>query len=154
MSDAPAPGSPRATGRNDNTAFVASEASPRRWIEGLPTARRVDEGLRLLQIFGEVTGEEATMWGPSIVGYGHHHYVYDSGREGDTCRVGFSPRASAISLYGLLGVPGGEQLLERLGPHRAGKGCLYVTSLRRVDEHVLAELVGAAWRCGHDNNPR
>ncbi|MFN3338302.1 MAG: DUF1801 domain-containing protein [Dietzia sp.] len=136
---------PRTTGRNDNTAFLAAPGSPREWIEGLPTARRVGDGLRLLEIFGDVTGEQPAMWGPSIVGYGHHHYVYDSGREGDTLRVGFSPRSSALSLYGLLGVPGADELLAKLGPHKTGKGCLYVTTLAKIDEQVLRELVAAAW---------
>ncbi|MET3861159.1 hypothetical protein ABIE38_002084 [Dietzia sp. 2505] len=136
---------PRATGRNDNTAFLSAPGSPRQWIEGLPTARRVEDGLRLLEIFGEVTGEQPAMWGPSIVGYGTHHYVYDSGREGDTLRVGFSPRASAISLYGLLGAPGVDALLATLGPHKTGKGCLYVTTLARIREPALRDLVAAAW---------
>ena len=139
---------PRATGRNDNTAMVAAPGSPRDWIEGLPTPRRVADGLRLLEIFGAATGEEPAMWGPSIVGYGHHHYVYDSGREGDTMRVGFSPRASALSLYGLLGSPGADRMLGELGPHKTGRGCLYVTTLGRVDERVLHELVAAAWAHG------
>lgn len=132
-------------GRNDNTVLRPGPLSPREWIEGLPTARRVEDGLRLLKTFGDVTGEVAAMWGPSIVGYGHSHYIYDSGREGDTCRVGFSPRASALSLYGLLGIPGEEQFLERLGPHKVGKGCLYVTRLARVDEQVLREMIAAGW---------
>lgn len=139
---------PGPTGRNDNTTTVVapgSPGSPREWIEGLPTARRVEDGLRLLEIFGDATGEEAAMWGPSIVGYGTHHYVYDSGREGDTLRVGFSPRASALTLYGLLGAPGAEALLAKLGPHKTGKGCLYVTTLAKVDEQVLRDLVAAAW---------
>lgn len=132
---------PRATGRNDNTAFLAAPGSPREWIEGLPTARRVQDGLRLL----DVTGEQPAMWGPSIVGYGTHHYVYDSGREGDTLRVGFSPRSSALTLYGLLEAPGADALLATLGPHKTGKGCLYVTTLARIDEQVLRDLVAAAW---------
>jgi hypothetical protein len=142
---------PRATGRNDNTAFVAAPGSPREWIEGLPTARRVDDGLRLLEMFNDVTGAEPVMWGPSIVGYGHHHYVYDSGREGDTLRVGFSPRASALTLYGLLGAPASVGLLETLGPHKTGKGCLYVSTLARVDGQVLRDLVAAAWAHGYDD---
>ena len=91
------------------------------------------------------------MWGPSIVGYGHHHYVYDSGREGDTLRVGFSPRASALTLYGLLGAPASVGLLETLGPHKTGKGCLYVSTLARVDGQVLRDLVAAAWAHGYDD---
>ena len=138
---------PRATGRNDNTALATTDGSPRKWIEQLPTERRVEDGLRLLELFGEVTGAEAVMWGPSMVGYGHHHYVYDSGREGDTFRVGFSPRASALSLYGLLD-PEVDDLLGRLGPHKIGKGCLYVTRLARVDEQVLRDLIAAGWARG------
>ncbi|MFN3600685.1 MAG: DUF1801 domain-containing protein [Dietzia sp.] len=136
---------PRPTGRNDNTTLIAAPGSPREWIEGLPTARRVADGLRLLEIFGDVTGEQPAMWGPSIVGYGTHHYVYDSGREGDTLRVGFSPRSSALTLYGLLGAPGADALLATLGPHKTGKGCLYVTTLAKVDQQVLRDLVADAW---------
>jgi len=139
---------PTPTGRNDNTALAASTVSPRDWITSLPAGRRVEDGLRLLALFDEVTGEKATMWGPSIVGYGHHHYVYDTGREGDTCRVGFSPRASAISLYGLLGIPGQDDFLDRLGPHKTGKGCLYVTRLSRIDEQALRDMVATAWARG------
>ncbi len=39
------------------------------------------------------------MWGPTIIGYGQYHYRYESGREGDMCRVGFSPRKAKHSLY-------------------------------------------------------
>ena len=145
---------PQSTGRNDNTALVVSTVSPRDWIEGLPTARRVEDGLRLLELFDEITGEAATMWGPSIVGYGRSHYVYDSGREGDTCRVGFSPRASALSLYGLLGIPGEAGFLERLGPHKTGKGCLYVTRLARIDEQVLRDMIDTGWTYTDDGNVR
>ncbi|MGW8591946.1 DUF1801 domain-containing protein [Dietzia sp. NPDC055343] len=137
---------PRPTGRNDNTTLAASGGSPRAWIEGLPTARRVEDGLRLLELFGEETGEEPVLWGPSMVGYGHHHYVYDSGREGDSFRVGFSPRASALSLYGIL--PDDPAVLGRLGPHRTGKGCLYLTRLARIDELVLREMIAAGWARG------
>lgn len=142
---------PPATGRNDNTAFLPSGAGPREWIEGLPAGRRVDDGLRLLAMFDEVTGAAAAMWAGSIIGYGHSHYVYDSGREGDTLRVGFSPRSSALTLYGLLGAPGAEELLAKLGPHKTGKGCLYVTTLAKVDEQVLRDLVAAAW-AGWEND--
>lgn len=136
---------PTAAGRNDNTAFLPGDASPRDWIAGLPTARRVGDGLRLADLFDEVTGEQPVLWAGSIVGYGHHHYVYDTGREGDTFVVGFSPRSSAVSLYGLLGGQDEEDLLGRLGPHKTGKGCLYVTRLARIDEQVLRQMIEAAW---------
>ncbi|MBS7547627.1 DUF1801 domain-containing protein [Dietzia massiliensis] len=139
---------PAPTGRNDNSAFLPGAASPRDWIAELPTARRAEDGLRLLELFDDATGAEAVTWAGSIVGYGHHHYVYDSGREGDTFVVGFSPRASSLTLYGLLGLPDEDHLLARLGPHKTGRGCLYVTRLDRVDEQVLREMVGEAWARG------
>jgi hypothetical protein len=85
------------------------------------------------------------MWGPSIVGYGHLRYRYETGREGDTARVGFSPRKAAISLYGLQGDDGAQDLLDRLGPHRRGAGCVYVTRLDAVDQDVLRELIVRGW---------
>jgi hypothetical protein len=111
-----------------------------------PAARRAD-GETLLALMGEVTGEPATMWGPSMIGFGHLHYRYESGREGDTFAVGFSPRKARLSLYGLTNAPASADLLERLGEHRRGAGCVYVTRLALVDLDVLRELVelGHRW---------
>ena len=53
----------------------------------------------LIDIIKKQTGLEPKMWGPSIVGFGGYHYKYDSGHEGDSPLVGFSPRVSAITLY-------------------------------------------------------
>lgn len=37
----------------------------------------------LAALMARVTGEPATMWGPSIVGFAVHHYRCESGRELD-----------------------------------------------------------------------
>jgi hypothetical protein len=84
------------------------------------------------------------MWGPSIVGFGSYHYVYESGREGDACLVGFASRKGDISLYGLLAAPSHEELLPKLGRHKAGKGCLYIRNLGDVDLQVLERLITEA----------
>lgn len=94
---------------------------------------------------GGVTGVPAVMWGPSIVGYGELHYVYESAREGDMPRVGFSPRGASTSLYGLFGHPGADELLAQLGKHRRAVSCLYVNKLAEVDLCVLRELVTLGW---------
>jgi hypothetical protein len=109
-----------------------------------PTRRRDAE--ELLELMGRVTGETAVMWGPSMIGFGQYHYRYASGHEGDALAVGFSPRASAQALYGLLSAPEAELLLPRLGRHRRGAGCLYLTSLGSVDAGVLEELVDTGYR--------
>ncbi|WP_179229351.1 helix-hairpin-helix domain-containing protein [Parenemella sanctibonifatiensis] len=130
--------------RNDNQTGP-TDVVPAEWIASLPTARQRDDGAQLLQIFGKATGVEPVMWGPSIVGYGALHYRYASGREGDTAKVGFSPRSSAISLYGLQ-VPGAQDHLVQLGRHRLGAGCVYVPTLAQANLDVLAEVVALAWR--------
>ena len=110
-----------------------------------PAVRRED-GRALLTLMHEVTAEPAVLWGPSMIGFGHHHYRYESGHEGDTFAVGFSPRKARHSLYGLTNAPESDELLERLGKHVRGAGCVYVTRLRDVDLDVLRELVVLAHR--------
>ena len=81
------------------------------------------------------------MWGPSIVGFGSYHYKYESGREGDSCLTGFSSRKSDITLYLTASVLEQKALMAKLGPHKTGKGCLYLRSLAGVDLGVLERLV-------------
>jgi hypothetical protein len=81
------------------------------------------------------------MWGPSIIGFGTYHYIYDSGREGDMPLVGFSPRKPAIVLYNVRASHDVEALLAKLGKHTTGKGCLYVKKLADVDPVVLEAMV-------------
>ena len=84
------------------------------------------------------------MWGPSIVGFGDTHYVYESGREGDWFKVGFAPRKQALTLYTMAAFEGRSEILERLGKHTTGKGCIYIKKLEDVDIEVLEELLSKA----------
>ena len=107
---------------------------------------RRGDGRRLVELMSALTGQPAEMWGPSIVGFGRYHYKYATGREGDAPAVGFFPRKSSLSLYGLTYGPEAAELLGRLGKHKVGAGCLYVNKLDDVDEAVLAELVRLGYR--------
>lgn len=91
-----------------------------------------------------VSGKPATLWGPSIIGFDQYHYVYDSGREGDMCRIGFSPRKGKTVLYIVDGFPAHADLLTKLGKHKTGKACLYINRLSDVDGDVLEELCRAS----------
>ena len=117
------------------------------FLESVPDERRRAEGRELLALMRERTGEQPVMWGPSMVGFGSRHYAYESGREGDWFVVGFSPRKAALTLYGLQSAyrpEETEELLDRLGPHKLGKSCIYVSRLDKVDKAVLGELVDRA----------
>jgi predicted GIY-YIG superfamily endonuclease len=115
--------------------------SAAQFIAKVPDASQRADAETLVRIFQRATGEQPVMWGPSIVGFGKYHYVYESGREGDMCLAGFSPRSAALALYVLSGATGEDALLARLGKHTTGKGCLYVKRVADVDEKVLEELV-------------
>jgi hypothetical protein len=107
-------------------------------------ARRKD-AKRLAKIATEVTGTKPVMWGTGIVGFGTLHYVYASGREGDTAAVGFAARKNALAIYGLQDADESAELLLKLGPHGSGKGCLYIKDLESVHTGVLKKLIKAAY---------
>lgn len=89
------------------------------------------------------------MWGPNLIGFGTHHYVYESGRQGDTVAVGFAPRKAALVLYGLIhDETNGHStdIARRLGPHTHGKGCLYVKKLADLDQAVLETMITEAFK--------
>ena len=106
--------------------------------------RRADAKV-LREMMERLTGQPATMWGPSIIGFGTYHYRYASGHLGDACRVGFSPRSASLVLY-VGGFPEYEGLLTRLGKHRRSKACLYVNNLADVDLGVLEEIPRRTFR--------
>jgi hypothetical protein len=121
----------------------ATGASVDEFLGSVEHPVRRGDGFRLLALMSRITGQPAEMWGPTIVGFGRYHYRYASGREGDSPAVGFSPRKSSLSLYGLTYGPDAAELLGRLGKHKSGAGCLYIYKLADVDEPVLSELI---WR--------
>src|SRR5258706_6166647 len=120
----------------------ATAASVDDFLDAVPDPQRRADGRTLRALMERVSGEPAAMWGPSIIGFGSCHYKYESGREGDMCRIGFSPRANALVLYG--GFLRSPALLERLGKYPAGKSCLYIQRLRATDEGLHSPTAAPA----------
>lgn len=121
-------------------------ASVDAFLKGLKDKPRAADSRVVLTLMQKVTGEQPRMWGPSIVGFGTYHYKYDSGREGDFLRIGFSPRAQALTLYLMGGFPRYEALMAKLGKYKTGQSCLYIKHLSDVDLKVLEELIVASWK--------
>jgi hypothetical protein len=115
---------------------------PGAFLAAVPDEARREDARTLCRLLADWTGETPAMWGTSIVGFGSYHYRYDSGHEGTAALVGFSPRKAHLVLYLVGGVTDRySKLLERLGPHKTGKGCVYLKRLNDVDREVLRELV-------------
>lgn len=117
-----------------------TDVDPKAYIAALEHPTRRQDAETLLAMMAEVSGEEPYMWGPSIIGFGDHHYVHSSGREGDTGVIGFAPRKASLVLYGLNSAPASAELLAKLGKHKTGAVCVYINKLADVDMGVLREL--------------
>lgn len=118
-----------------------TRAGVKKYLKSLSSDSQIQDCLELLEIFSEVTGEKASMWGPSIVGFGEYHYVYPTGNSGTWPATGFSPRKNNISIYIMPGFSKYETLMEALGEYKTGKSCLYIKSLEKIDQKILKKLI-------------
>jgi hypothetical protein len=117
------------------------------FLDAVPDVRRQADARALCALMADATGGHPVLWGPSIVGFGSYHYRYDSGHEGDAPLTSFSPRKRHLVVYLVGGFEDRHRtLVERLGPHKAGKGCLYVKRLDDVDLGVLRQLIDRSVR--------
>tara|TARA_R110002020_G_scaffold87857_2_gene216242 strand:- start:2148 stop:2606 length:459 start_codon:yes stop_codon:yes gene_type:complete len=147
-------------GESDNGAMSeiktqATDADVTAFLEAATPQRRRDDGIRLAEIFREVTTADPVLWGPSIVGYGSYRYVspVNPRTTGQWPKTGFSPRKAQLSLYGLKDLPEGAALLPQLGTYTEGAGCIYVKKLDDIDLDVLRRLIAIAWQRGDDPTP-
>jgi len=118
-----------------------TEVSPLDFIKKSVEGDQQKDSLIILKMMEKATGDKPKMWGGSIIGYGDVQLKYPSGRELDWFKIGFSPRKANLTLYVLCGSDEQMKLLSKLGKHTTGKGCLYIKSLKDVDEKVLEKLI-------------
>lgn len=126
----------------------ANDGSVNEYVDAIIDTKRRAEVASLIQLMSETTKQAPVMWGPSIVGFGSYHYTYASGREGDAPRVALSSRKQAITVYGLVfydTTHANNALLQKLGPHKTGKGCLYIKSLKDIDLAVLKQMIANSY---------
>ena len=123
-----------------------NDASVEEFVDGLANATRREDAKVVLALMKSVTRKPPKMWGSSIVGFDQYHYTYDSGREGDICMIGFSPRAQALTLYLMRGFPDYDALVKKLGKCSISMACLYINKLADVDLAVLRDLIAGAYR--------
>ena len=123
-----------------------TSASVDEFIAKIENSRRRTDALTALKIYQEVTGLPPVMWGPSIIGFGSHHYVYETGREGVMPAAAFSPRKTYMTFYVENKFEGAEELYARLGKYKKSVACLYINKLDDVDLDVLYEIIAREYR--------
>lgn len=137
--------------KNAEVKTKVNEASVEGFLNSVTDEQARKDCFEILKMMKQVTKEEPKMWGTSIVGFGSYHYKGASGREGDWFIMGFSPRKQNLTLYGLKGFTSHTELLEKLGKHKVGGGCLYINKLKDVDVKVLKELIKQAVKATKKN---
>jgi len=130
-----------------DSAMRRTDASVERFLAGVADEQQQEDARRLCAMMQEITGEPPALWGTSIIGFGTYHYRYASGREGDSALASFSPRRQHLAIYLVSEFEDRHQsALARLGPHKSGKGCLYIKRLDDVDHDALRELIDRSVR--------
>lgn len=123
-----------------------TDASVEAFLTTIDHKTRRSDADKLLEIMKKVTGLDPRMWGPSLIGFDQYHYKYDSGREGDFFKVGFSPRKANLAIYIMPGFEPYADKLAKLGKHKIGASCLYINKLADVDLDVLSEIVEQSYK--------
>jgi hypothetical protein len=123
-----------------------TSASVDGFIATIENSRRRTDALTALKIYKEISGLPPVMWGPSIIGFGTLHYVYETGREGDMPAAAFSPRKAYMTFYVDDKFESAQELYAKLGKHKKSVACLYINKLDDVDLDVLYEIIARQYR--------
>jgi hypothetical protein len=126
---------------------TVNDASVVSFIQSVEDEVKREDGMKLLEMFTRITGEQPKMWGTSMIGFGQYHYKSErSKQEGEWLLTGFSPRKANLTIYIIPGFDDYGDLLAKLGKHKTSTGsCLHINKLADVDMKVLEELVGRAY---------
>lgn len=111
------------------------------FIASVENEVRQKDAKTLLALTKKITGKEPKIWGKSIIGFGKYKYQRKNGQEFEWFNVGFSPGKAHMTVYVMYDINTESKLLEQLGPHKTGKGCLYIKRLEQVDLQALEELI-------------
>lgn len=118
-----------------------TKSSVEDFIKTVDDLQKQMDSTTLIKLMETVTGEQAKMFGSSIIGFGQYHYKYASGHEGNAPLLGFSPRKSAISLYVFTGTDEHRHLVDQLGKFKIGKACIYIKRLSDIKIDILNQLM-------------
>lgn len=118
-----------------------NNADVRAFLNSIKNDQQKKDSLHLLDLMRVISGVEPKMWGKQMIGFGNYTYETKAGKVGEWFLIGFSPRKNNISLHLMFGLEEQADLLDKLGKHSKGKGCLYINKLEDIDEKALKEIM-------------
>lgn len=121
-----------------------TSASVAAFLRAIPHLERRRDARAVAAMMRAATGARATMWGPTIIGFGRQPITGSTGRATDWPIAAFAPRSTGLVLYFQDDFLAHHPLRPRLGKHRVGKCCLYIQRLADVDLPTLRRLVSSS----------
>lgn len=123
---------------------VPTQADVDAFIAAVSDEKQREDARQLCALMSRLSGHQPRLWGPTIIGFGSYHYRYESGREGEMCRIGFSPRKGQTVIYLITGYDQLQEHLAQLGKHKLGKSCLYIKRLSDINVETLEAMMTAS----------
>ncbi len=120
---------------------IQTDASVSKFLDRIPDETKRRDSYKLVELMEQASGAPARMWGSAIVGFGSYHYKYETGREGDSPLIAFSPRKQNLTLYIIDDWEPYAEPLSKLGKHSISKYCLYIKRLDDVNIPILKKLI-------------
>lgn len=133
--------SKRSSKKTHSNKTTATTVSVDDYLATRATSEQFADCQQLIALCQQLTTQSPVMWGPSMVGFGRYQYTYDSGRTGESFRLGFAIRGRELVIYLLSDGPAQATLLAKLGRHKMGKACLYIKRLADIDINILQMLM-------------
>ena len=130
-----------------------TKASVDDFIMSLDREQVRDDCRTLVRIMHDATGCDPEMWGTSIVGFGSRWWTGASGKRAEWMLTAFSPRKANLTIYLWPQFDGRQELLDTLGKHSRGKGCLYIKKLSDVQLDTLEQLIARSVASAQDGDP-
>jgi hypothetical protein len=118
-----------------------TDLSVEKYLSAITDQQRQADCRVISDMMTRITGDEPKMWGNSIIGFGNTHLKYESGRELDWFKTGFSNRKDAITIYSMYGFITQPDLMQKLGKVKTGKGCLYIKKISDIDLKILEQML-------------
>ena len=123
---------------------LPTRASVAAFLRAAAPGERGKDCAALSRIMRGATGARPVMWGRSMVGFGRFRFRPGTGGDGEWPLTAFAPRKEALVVYIMPSSTMFPGLMKRLGKHRHGSSCVYISRLADVDVGVLTELVRAS----------
>jgi hypothetical protein len=124
-------------------ANVETNKSVKQYVDSIEDDQKRKDTKELIKIISKITGKKAKVWGDNFFfGFGKYKYHRKGGKEEfEWFNVGFAPRKTNITIYMTCDVSKEKALLNKLGKHKVGKGCLYINKLADIDVEVLKKMI-------------